>query len=375
MSHLPRAGNLLALTSALAAALLLTSLALPASAGPTVGGYTRTVLQTGTADFPDAFRVSTTGNPVNSSGLVAGSTVGGDFRAPSVAALYNVNTGTWTDIGTLRGSADAAAADVNEGGDVVGTGGTDIESGGPTLAFLWTLARPTMYALGSLDAEDPNSGATAINDHGVVVGWTYTPDSGYSGHAFVWDPTVKPVKMRDLGTLGGVDSVAYGINNAGTVVGSATTRRRVVRPVIWSAGQHTVTDIGTLPGYDSGVARDVNDRGYVVGEDFNAANPRQSRAFVWSPLTRTVTALSTPSGLASRATAINYHGVVVGQLDQPPLSGSSGPNTKAVIWNACSPLTVLPENYGAPTGITRRERVVGSSEYGGTSWLKAGPCT
>ena len=356
-------------------ALLTAAGALPAAAGPPVGGYNRTVLAPGTPDSPYSFRVSTSGNPVNASGLVAGTGQAYGFREPHQAVLYDIGTGRIRSIGTLPYSDNAAAADVNDGGDVVGAAGTDLGLGDPTLAFLWTPERPTIHTLGSLDPLEPNSGATAVSNPGVVVGWTYTPDSGYTGHAFVWDPAVEPVRMRDLGTLGGVDSVAYGINAAGTIVGSATTRRHVVRPVVWSSGQHTISDIGTLPGYDSGVARDINAKGYVVGEDFNAATPEQTRAFVWNPRTRVVTALVTSDGAPSRANAINYNNVIVGQLDEPPLAGSSGADTRAAIWNACSPLTVLPEDSAGATGITRKERVVGSSQYGATGWLKAGPCT
>lgn len=370
-----RAHRLVSGGATLAAALLLAAVGPPASAAPPVGGYSRTLLTVGAPDVPSPFIPSTTGNPVNGAGLVAGSATIYGFRSPTDAGVYNLTTGTWTDLGTFGSSNEARAADVNEGGDVVGAAGTDIGSGSPTRAFLWTPERPTLLDLGSLDPLDRQSGATAVNDHGVVVGWTYTPDSGYTGHAFLWDPKASPLGMRDLGTLGGVDSVAYGINNAGTVVGSATTRRRVVRPFVWTPAAHAMVDIGTLPGYDSGVARDVNDRGYVVGEDFNAATPDDTRAFLWNPVTHAVTALNAPAGQASRAYAINHYGVIVGRVDYPPIEGSSSPDSKVAIWRGCTPLTVLPEDYATATGITRRERIVGTSIDGGASWLKAGPCT
>lgn len=364
------------MVAAAAAGLLLAALAVPASAAPPAGGYTRTLLTVGDPENPSAFIPSTTGNPVNGAGLVAGSAVISGFRPPTDAGVYNLTTGTWTDLGTFPTSDEARAADVNEGGDVVGAAGTDVGPGSPTRAFLWTRARRTLLDLGSLDPLVPQSGATAINDHGVVVGWTFTPDSGYTGHAFVWDPKASPLGMRDLGTLGGVDSIAYGINNAGTVVGSATTRRRVVRPFVWSPGQQAVVDIGTLPGYDSGVARDVNDRGYVVGEAFNAATPKDTRAFLWNPVTHAVTALTTPAGHGSQAYAINHYGVIAGRVDVPPTDPTrSSDDIRAAIWNACTPLTLLPDDVGVATGITRRERIVGTSSAAGASWVKAGPCT
>jgi probable HAF family extracellular repeat protein len=56
--------------------------------------------------------------------------------------------------------------------------------------------------------------AHAINDRGLVVGWSYT---GSEVHAVVW---TSKNGIKDLGTLpGDNESVAYGINNLGQVVG------------------------------------------------------------------------------------------------------------------------------------------------------------
>ena len=60
-----------------------------------------------------------------------------------------------------------------------------------------------------------NSYANGINDAGQVVGYSAT--AGGVQHAFITGPN--GMGMRDLGTLGGTDSFAYGINDAGQVVG------------------------------------------------------------------------------------------------------------------------------------------------------------
>ena len=71
---------------------------------------------------------------------------------------------------------------------------------------------------------------TAINRYGQVAGWFAY---GGGSHAFVSQPS----GLRDLGTLGGTYGVAYGINDAGTVVGSSTLADGSRQAFIFDAGQ------------------------------------------------------------------------------------------------------------------------------------------
>src|SRR5215207_1056842 len=74
---------------------------------------------------------------------------------------------------------------------------------------------PTYYKvedLGTLGGS--RSGASAINDSGEVVGYSYLAGD-QNKHAFLY----KDGKMTDLGTLGGTSSEAKGINKSGQVVG------------------------------------------------------------------------------------------------------------------------------------------------------------
>jgi probable HAF family extracellular repeat protein len=82
----------------------------------------------------------------------------------------------------------------------------------PNLEVLEDRCVPALYAvtdLGTLSASD-------LNNAGQVVGQAGTTD-GFN-HAFLWDNGT----MIDLGTLGGTNSGAYGINDLGQVVGAAT---------------------------------------------------------------------------------------------------------------------------------------------------------
>ena len=69
--------------------------------------------------------------------------------------------------------------------------------------------------------------------------------------------------VTDLGTLGGTDSYAYGINASGQVVGYCHTTGNAADHAFLYSGS-TMTDLGTLGGTDS-YANGINDSGQVVG--------------------------------------------------------------------------------------------------------------
>jgi len=92
------------------------------------------------------------------------------------------------------------------------------------------LAATTLLSLGTQAAAQSyhftdlgwNSVPYGINNAGQVVGTTYSPDylAGYVvEHASLWNG----ISVTDLGTLGGSRSDSTGINNAGQVVGGSTT--------------------------------------------------------------------------------------------------------------------------------------------------------
>lgn len=76
-----------------------------------------------------------------------------------------------------------------------------------------------------------HSYATAINNHGQVVGYTVGSDDG--DHAFLWEDGV----MVQLPSLGGDWSGATDITDAGTIVGaSSATPGGDLRAVVWTRG-------------------------------------------------------------------------------------------------------------------------------------------
>src|SRR5262245_9423133 len=117
-----------------------------------------------------------------------------------------------------------------------------------------------MQDLGTLGGT--NSRANGINDIGEIVGYA-TSAGCCDGHAFLYTPGVG---MSDLGTLGGaLTSSAHAINNVGQVVGSSSTEPGAV-PI--TAFLYTATtgmvDLNSLVVNGSGwwlsIANDINDR-------------------------------------------------------------------------------------------------------------------
>src|SRR5262249_41777517 len=101
--------------------------------------------------------------------------------------------------------------------------------------------------------------ARAISKSGLIVG-EFTGKGYPEGFAF----DVKRQSITDLGKLpDGVYSVAFGVNRFGQIVGSAD-----FRAVLWEDGQiYQLNDLlvaGTAAG-SLGVARSINDKGYIVG--------------------------------------------------------------------------------------------------------------
>jgi probable HAF family extracellular repeat protein len=74
-----------------------------------------------------------------------------------------------------------------------------------------------MTDLGSFGGE--LSRATAINDNGQAVGFSYTTGNA-EVHAFIYDSR----GMVDIGTLSGNQSYAYDINSTGQIVGNSNGR-------------------------------------------------------------------------------------------------------------------------------------------------------
>ena len=134
-----------------------------------------------------------------------------------------------------------------------------------------------------------------------------SPASAQHAHAYIVDSNDK--ELTDLGTLGGGYSYAYGINDAGQVVGFSSTAAGAYHAFITGPNGVGMTALGTLGG-DSSFAYGINDAGQVVGRPNTAAGV--SHAFITGPNGVGMTDLGTLGGDSSFALGINHAGQVVG---------------------------------------------------------------
>jgi probable HAF family extracellular repeat protein len=174
-----------------------------------------------------------------------------------------------------------------------------------------------MKDLGTLGGTD--SLAEGINASGQITGFSYTDKSPNATtgeptmHPFLWDGSA----MHDLGSLGGTMAAAVGINDDGRVIGwSNLAGDTAYHPFLWDA--HGMIDLKTLGG-DNGEAIWINNAGQIVGYAELPGNATH-HAFLWEK--GGMTDLGAVSGdTCSIAYGLNSRGQVVGDSGTSALPG------------------------------------------------------
>jgi len=163
---------------------------------------------------------------MNQSGAAVG------WSGPCVVTAHALlwQTGSTINLGSLGGSYNNAASDINNRGQIVGY--SDLSGDTATHAFLWQSG--TMRDLGTLPG-DSLSVADGINDKGQVVGESC---SASSCRGFIWQNG----SMTDLNLLVSPNKnlyVVYGddINNSGHIVGAALNPKGVERAIVLIPGK------------------------------------------------------------------------------------------------------------------------------------------
>src|SRR5213076_2805403 len=178
------------------------------------------------------------------------------------------------DLPLIPGDSSGAATAINDNGQIVGISGICDQAVGRH-----TAKHAVLWENGTVMDIYPDAPApwwntpTAINQHGDVVGFAGDPAfvEGEILHAFIWtkDNGIKALKPLRGRVPEHVDSEAYGINEAGQVVGVSCDVDQVdCRAVIWDHGVYP-TDLNDLkaPGYSAQLAsaKDINNKGEITG--------------------------------------------------------------------------------------------------------------
>jgi probable HAF family extracellular repeat protein len=217
-------------------------------------------------------------NDVNKRGQIAGdsetSTKDPSCKSPQVFDFLGIiwqPNGKVTTLPPYPGDTVSYAYTIDQSGQVaVGNSGSCAT---PTAhAVLWRNASSPIN-LGSLGGS-VNNVALDINNRGQVIG-----NSDLYGnmvtHTFLWQRGT----MSDLGTLAGdVDSFAGGINDEGQVVGESCDASGTCRGFLWQHG--SMTDLNTLIPPSTGLyvpfGSNINDSGEITGATVNQQGLEQA---------------------------------------------------------------------------------------------------
>jgi probable HAF family extracellular repeat protein len=277
---------------------------------------------------------------------------------------------------------------------VYGCGGeTQVTQPGEKVTSL-AVAQYTITTLPSLGGTQ--SRGMAINDQGVVAGWSNLSDG--SRRAVLW-PDHETI--TNLGKLGGLSSTVpwIGLNNAGMVVGIShtddvdpldedwacelvslppPTTNLICRGFVWE--NSVMRGLPTLGGNHS-FGTGVNDHGLVVGWaetpvhdgtcDVNTAQKLQFRAVMWDPKDGSNGKIKArelspfPGDSTSAATAINDNGQAVGISGDCDQGVGRYSARHAVLWDKNGKVTEIPNlggtSWHTPMDINAQGDVVGFS--------------
>lgn len=297
-------------------------------AGPTLSsGYTITGL------FPPGANTGITSLDINNSGEITGnwSNSNGDYTG------YRWKNGNFTPIEAWSGGSSHTGRRINDLGWITGTSVVS----GQQQSLLWKDLTPEMIK--------PNSFPYGLNNLGTIVGQDFNTNLAYS---------IKNGVQQPLGGLGGSRSTAMDVNDSEVVVGWATQTNGVGRAAKWNNGfisnidnisgslgsramrinrNNTImgdfavnpgtgvvrhlfindgsgsVDIGSLPGFSSSLAADMNNSSNIVGYSYNSIdNPT---AILWKDgsFFDLNNLIQPGSGwLLSTSVAINDSGQIVG---------------------------------------------------------------
>jgi probable HAF family extracellular repeat protein len=350
-------------------------------------------IDVGTLGGPDVYP-NEPGRTVSNNGIVVGSATTPALNPfpqepGNVFDAFEWKKGVMTDLGTL-GGYNAGIFELNAAG--IGAGFSETGVLDPLTAFPQAHAAASngrgLIDLGTLGGNE--SWAVGINDRGEISGFASNTTPDPNAH-FITDLGLAPYPsatqwraavwsgghVKDLGTLGGPDSIGGLLNERGQVAGvsftnatpNATTGLPTLDPFQWDNGR--MRDLGSLGG-TLGFVSWMNNRGEVVGFS-DLAGDQNGHPYLWNG--KRLVDLGTLGGDGGTANWVNQAGEVVGSADLPGVSGSQVHH--GFLWKGghMTDLALVGSaRCGNAFGINAKDQVVGnetdcqSTEVGAMLW-------
>jgi uncharacterized membrane protein len=218
------------------------------------------------------------------------------------------------NLGGLGGNS--VAFSVNSSGVVVGQS----EIAGITTATRWVGGVPE--AVPGLSG--PNNAAGGINESSQIAGWMDAPSGGAVAYRLTG------TTLETFGNLGGKVTDINGINGAGRFVGNSETPPGgflSFRAFVSDASTNSLINLGLLdPSHTASLAFGINDANTVIGtSNFLQFAPSfifQSFGFIWKD--GVMTEIPAPAGYEIVSpSGINNHELVVGRIALSAFSETS----------------------------------------------------
>ncbi len=199
------------------------------------------------------------------------------------------------------GGRDAGRA-INNNGTLIGFGNIEPEKGNPpTYNAFFNKEGKDLVSIGTLGGKDTR--AYGINNNDTIVGWSASKADNTDHVAFSSDGTTMTPLGGDI--LGGERSFAFDINDSDQIVGVAVSEDGSALAFLYEDGE--ATNLGSLDNSGYSEARAINDKGHSTG--WSLAADGNYAAFIHDGTTMT----KIPGlGGDTKGFDINTHGHVVG---------------------------------------------------------------
>ncbi len=220
---------------------------------------------------------------INASGEVVGNYLDSSFAE----ADFTYSNGTFTTV-TMPKSTATSLAGINDSGVLLGSAAV----AGAQLVFADTNGKFKTIV------SKNNPLPIAINASGSVAGY-YEMQTGPS--SFLYSGGV----LKTLPITGVKSAIAYGMNDANSVVGAVTTTKNVARSFVYKGGKVTLFGV---PGWTASYATAINNNGVIVGGVSNING--HSSGYVYNGTNFTFVSIA--KATSQSATKINDAGQILG---------------------------------------------------------------